>query len=97
MKCCPYCVKTLPFFSTIFQRLTFSKEKPLICPSCKSIISSQGSASIWFSASCGGTCGLLLGNIIGSLEATTIAYVFGVSFVVFIISLYFTASIRNSE
>ena len=97
MKRCPYCVKTLPFFAIVFQRLTFEKDKSLVCPNCKSIISSQGSASIWFSVSCGGSCGLLLGNIIGSLDATTIAYVSGVSFVVFIISLYFTASIRNSE
>lgn len=96
MKRCPYCVKTLPFFAVVWQRLTFSEEKSLICPHCKSIISSQGVGSVLFSGSCGGSCGLLLGNVFGFFEVRTVVYICGISFLIFVISLYFTASIRRS-
>ncbi len=97
MKRCPYCVKTLPFFSVIWQRLTFSEESPLVCPNCNSIISNQGAASIWFSAVCGGGLGSLLGKIIGSFEVGTIIVIAFVSSVTFCVSLYFTAPVRDSE
>ena len=96
MKTCPYCIKVLPFFNTVRQRLTFSESTPLICGSCNSIISVQGGASMWPSLAIGSTGGYLLGKFLGgvSIKIIVISVIFAL--VLFIVSSYFTAPVRNA-
>lgn len=96
MKLCPYCTKILPFFNTVFQRLTFSKDKPLVCGNCGSVISMQGGASIWISLVLGSASGGLLGKLLGNLSYSTLALTLLVGVVLFVLSSYFTAPVRES-
>ena len=98
IKTCPYCIERLPFFNLIKQRLTLSEEKAIKCPNCKSTISSQGGASIWWSFGFGSTSGYLFGKLLSStgLSYTTILASVFIGLFVFILSAYFTAPIRTS-
>jgi hypothetical protein len=93
---CPYCVKALPFFNLVRQRITTSETKPIMCPSCGSVISMQGGATIWSSLAIGSTGGYLLGKALGGFSAeTALVCVIG-GLILFVISSYFTAPIRNA-
>jgi uncharacterized membrane protein YoaK (UPF0700 family) len=96
MKHCPYCTKRLPFWNLVWQRLTFSEEKSIVCPSCTSVISTQGYASIWPSLSCGIGCGGLLGMFLGEMSLTRFLLVIGVVILTSPIFIYISAPIRDS-
>ena len=87
----------LPFFNIIWQRFTFSKTKPLVCGHCGSIISVQGGASIWTSLVIGSTGGYLLGKLLGGFSIEVIVISVVVGSVIFIISSYLTAPIRDAQ
>ena len=94
MKYCPYCTKRLPFFNIVWQRLSINGNKELVCPNCKSIISSQG-ASVWASLVFGSTGGYLLGKFMGNFSVQTMLISIGVGLLLFVVSSYFTAPIRD--
>lgn len=98
IKTCPYCTERLPFFNLIKQRLTFSEKKAIECPNCKSTISSQGGASIWWSFGFGSTSGYLFGKLLSStsISFTIIVASIFIGLFIFILSAYFTAPIRTS-
>lgn len=88
----------MPFFNLVKQRLTLSEEKALACPSCGSVISTQGAASMWASLVIGSTGGWLLGKFFGlaGLSVKTLVVSGSIGLVIFIILSYFTAPIRNA-
>jgi uncharacterized membrane protein YoaK (UPF0700 family) len=96
MKYCPYCTKRLGFFNLVRQRLTFSEEKAICCPSCSSIISTQGGASIWLSLSCGAGCGGLIGMFLGNFSWKGLFILLIVFVLVSPLLIYLTAPIRSS-
>lgn len=95
MKRCPYCVRTLPFFSIIWQRLTANDESALKCSRCKSVISSNGGA-LWPDALIASVIGFIISELLRDMSMKTIAISLSVAALVFIISSYFTAPIRSS-
>lgn len=97
IKYCPYCLKRLPFFNLVWQRLTFSENKALVCRNCASVISTQGDASIWVAFACGGGCGSVLGHILSPLSLKALAISGAVGFLVLAVMAYITAPVRDSE
>ena len=96
MKYCPYCTKRLGFWNLVGQRLTVSEEKAIYCPSCSSIISTQGDASIWLSLGCGAGCGGLIGVFLGDLSLLGLLIVAVIFLLVSPVFIYLTAPIRSS-
>lgn len=97
MKYCPYCLRRLPFFSLVWQRLTFSESKALVCNRCASVISTKGDASIWVAFTCGGSCGSFLGYMLSPLSLRALAIAGVVGFLVLAVTAYITAPVRGSE
>ena len=95
MKRCPYCVRSLPFFSIVWQRLSASEESALKCSRCGSVISSNGGA-LWPDASIASVIGFVISELLRDMSVKTIAISISVAALVFIISSYFTAPIRSS-
>ena len=73
-----------------------SESKPIYCPYCSSTISVQGGASMWISLGLGSTGGYLLGKAMGEISLSTIALVIVTALVIFMVSSYFTAPIRDA-
>lgn len=97
IKSCPYCVRPLPFLNLVLQRLTISTTKPLVCPRCESVISVDGGASMWTSLAIGSTGGYLLGKMLfGSFTIKTVVVGVVAGLILFVVSSYFTAPIRDA-
>lgn len=94
MKSCPYCLKTLPFFNLVWQRLKADRDNAIVCERCSSVISQNGGAN-WidgsFSCIAGGLCFHFMD--LNTVPSVTIALLAG--FLVLLVSSYFTAPIRK--
>ncbi len=95
MKMCPYCVKRLPFFNTVWQRITASEDSALKCGNCGSVISSNGGALL-LDAGIASIVGFVVSEALRDASIKTIIISVCIGVVVFIISSYFTAPIRNA-
>ena len=96
MKRCPYCVKRLPFSSTVWQRLTAGEEGSLKCNNCSSTISNVGAATLWPDAALGSICGFVLSEVFRDYSIKTTAICIFAGLIIFIVSSYFTAPIRDA-
>ena len=95
MRYCPYCIKRLPFFNLVWQRLTCNKEKPLVCPHCRSVISPAGGASMWLPSVIAPVGGYLFATFSAEFSVKTVMLSLVIGLILFILSSYFTAPLKK--